>query len=90
MSVLLIYIMCSRIYFLMFILVPMSSLSHIYRLNRLDISTSGLEKALKHLPNLVELKYVYVELIIQFGAEEERMLCTCDSQFEWTKRHVHI
>ena len=55
--------MYSCIYFLMFILIPMSSLSHIYSLYILDISNFGLEKALKHSPNLVELKYVCVELI---------------------------
>ena len=52
----LIYIMCSCIYFLLFILIPMSFLSHIYSLSWLDVSNSGLEKDLKHWPNLVELK----------------------------------
>ena len=68
----------------------MSSLSHIYRLNGLNISNSGLEKAIKHWPNLEDLMYVYVEPIIYFGAEEERMLRSYDSQWEWTKRHVRI
>ena len=66
-------------------------LTYIYRLYGLYISNSGLEKALKHWPNLVELKYVFIELnIIHFSTEVERMLRTSDSQWEWTKRHVHI
>ena len=57
MSILLIYIMCSCIYFLMFILIPVFPLTYyIYSLFGLDISNFGLEKTLKHWPNLVELK----------------------------------